>query len=105
MPDSLVRSFLKLDPKLNEKIVNQAITYFGGKNTAISQKDFTFAFESTEKRIPNRPATAKPTSKADQLAVAIRKLDQVMFQEGIAPVALFKKADTNGDGLLIHKEL
>jgi hypothetical protein len=36
---------------------------------------------------------------------SIRKMDQIMLQEGIAPMAVFKKADINNDGVIVFAEL
>ena len=59
-PDDLVRAFIKINPDLNNTIVNQAITHFGSKSANITQADFELAFEVETKVKSGRPQTAKP---------------------------------------------
>jgi len=103
--DDLIRRFIKLDPSLDNGLVSQAVSSFGNKNTLINQKMFELEFKLQSGRSKaTRPQTAKPTS-GNEIPQLVRKLDNIMMNEGIAPLTAFKKADYNSDGFIDIQEL
>lgn len=112
----LKNSFKKLFNQVNPTLIDTACTSFGSDATLVSKATFVNTFNESLDKAMNASATnSKSPQKQPATAVIpinkkeadslIKKLDNALLKQGISPLAAFKKADADGNGVIVVTEL
>lgn len=82
-------------------------TFVNTFDESVDKSTKTVPNSSNLNSIKSRPATASAVIplKGNEADMLIRKLDNVMLKQGISPLVAFKKADADGNGVILVNEL